>query len=170
MQLRFGQNLRRHRLKFSWLPLSERIRHDDVLSRLLYDFLVLVNFKQRKTWPLWEIFDRLKILFSLSRTWEKDKRNSLSLPQRINPPLTRRFGDLMLYHWATEISIMKFIIKDSHLYIPTPLLIFGRQPPPWYIFHSLPSPTLPLKSKMAAIISVKKILRTHPPKLPCSAG
>ena len=38
-------------------------------------------------------------------------------------------------------------------------------PLPWYKFISLPSLPLPLKSKMAAIISVMKSLSTRSPKL-----
>ena len=37
--------------------------------------------------------------------------------------------------------------------------------PPWYKFLSLPNLPLPLKSKTAAIILVKKILSTRSPKL-----
>ena len=54
--------------------------------------------------------------------------------------------------------------KRSH-YIPTPLLIFDRQPPPWYKFISLPSLPLLLKSKTTAIIYVMKLLSTRSPKL-----
>ena len=42
---------------------------------------------------------------------------------------------------------------------------FDRRPPLWYKFISLLSLPLPLKSKMAAIIFVKKILSTRSPKL-----
>ena len=49
---------------------------------------------------------------------------------------------------------------DFHCPTPTPLLIFDCQLPPWYKFISLTSLPLPLKSKMAAIILVKKILST----------
>ena len=37
--------------------------------------------------------------------------------------------------------------------------------PPWYKFISLPSLPLPLKSKMAVIIFVMKLLSTRSPKL-----
>ena len=54
--------------------------------------------------------------------------------------------------------------------ISTPLLIFDCQPPSWYKFLSLPSLPLPLKSKMAAIIFVKKILSTPRQNYASSAG
>ena len=49
--------------------------------------------------------------------------------------------------------------------ILTPLLICDRQSPPQYKFIFLSYFSLPLKSKMAAIIFVKKILSSRPPKL-----
>ena len=54
---------------------------------------------------------------------------------------------------------------NLHFPTPTPLLTFDHQLPPSYKFLSLPSLLLPLKSKMVAIISFKKILNTHLPKL-----
>ena len=54
--------------------------------------------------------------------------------------------------------------------ISTPPLIFDCQPPSWYKFLSLPSLPLPLKSKMAAIIFVKKILSTPRQNYASSAG
>ena len=54
---------------------------------------------------------------------------------------------------------------NLHFPTPTPLLIFDHQLPPSYKFLSLPSLLLPLKSKMVAIISVKKILNARLPKL-----
>ena len=54
--------------------------------------------------------------------------------------------------------------KRPH-HIPIPLLIFDRQPPPWYKFISLPSLPLLLKSKTTAIIFVMKLLSTRSPKL-----
>ena len=57
--------------------------------------------------------------------------------------------------------------KGDNLYFPTatPLLIFDRQPLPWYKFLSLHSLSLPWKSNVAAIIFVRKILSTRSPKL-----
>ena len=48
---------------------------------------------------------------------------------------------------------------------PTLFLVLDCRPPPWYKFVSFPSLLLPLKSKMAAIILVKKLLSTRSPKL-----
>ena len=48
---------------------------------------------------------------------------------------------------------------------PTLLLVLDCRPPPWYKFVSFPSLPLPIKSKMAAIILVKKLLSTRSPKL-----
>ena len=55
--------------------------------------------------------------------------------------------------------------RNLHFPAPNPLLIFYRQPPPWYKFLSLPGLQLPLKSKMAAMIFVKEILSSRSPKL-----
>ena len=52
-----------------------------------------------------------------------------------------------------------------HSPIPTPLLTFDRRPPPLVQISFLASLPLPLKSKMAAMIFVKKILSTRSPKL-----
>ena len=54
--------------------------------------------------------------------------------------------------------------------ISTPPLIFDCQPPSWYKFLSLPSLPLPLKSKMAAMIFVKKIQSTPRQNYASSAG
>ena len=59
----------------------------------------------------------------------------------------------------------KDLISSLHSPTPTPLLIFDRQPPPWHKFIPFPSLPLPLKSKMAAIIFVMKLLGTRLPKL-----
>ena len=49
---------------------------------------------------------------------------------------------------------------------PPPLSLFlAVDRPPWYKFISLPSLPLPLKSKMAVIIFVMKLLSTRSPKL-----
>ena len=50
--------------------------------------------------------------------------------------------------------------RNVHSPTPTPLLIFDRRPPPWYKFIPFPSRPLPLKSKMAAIMFVMKLLST----------
>ena len=55
--------------------------------------------------------------------------------------------------------------RNLHFPTPNPLLPFLPSTAPWYKFLSLPSLTLPLKSKMAAIIFVRKMLSTRSPKL-----
>ena len=54
--------------------------------------------------------------------------------------------------------------RNLHSHTLTPLLIFDRRPPPWYKFFSLLSLPPPLKSKMAVIIFVRKLLSTRSPK------
>ena len=55
--------------------------------------------------------------------------------------------------------------RNLHFPSPTPLLIFDRWLPPHYKFPSLPSLLMPLKSKRAAIIFIKKVPSTRSPKL-----
>ena len=54
--------------------------------------------------------------------------------------------------------------KESSLSQPTPLLIFDRRLSPRYKFSSLPSLLMPLKSKRAAIIFIKKVPGTRSKK------
>ena len=71
-----------------------------------------------------------------------------------------------LRSWATGVlqNNNDFGQVWSSLPHPHPPLTFDRRPPPWYKFLSLSSFQLPLKSKMAAIIFVKKILSSCSPK------
>lgn len=46
--------------------------------------------------------------------------------------------------------------KGEHSPTLTPLLVFDRRLPPWYKFLTLLSLPMPLKSKMATIISLRK--------------
>ena len=64
-------------------------------------------------------------------------------------------------HFLTVWKTSDFVTRYSNIHAPTPtpLLIFDRSPPP------LPSLPLPLKSKMAAIISVKKMQSNRSTKL-----
>ena len=55
--------------------------------------------------------------------------------------------------------------RNLHFPSPTPLLIFDRWLPPRYKFPSLHSLLMPLKSKRAAIIFIKKVPSTRSPKL-----
>ena len=66
--------------------------------------------------------------------------------------------------WEDFLTVWKtsdFVTRYSNIHAPTPasLLIFDRSPPP------LSSLLLPLKSKMAAIVSVKKMQSTSSTKL-----
>ena len=54
--------------------------------------------------------------------------------------------------------------KNLHSANPIPLLILPSTAP-WYKFISLPNLPLPLKSKMAAIMFVMKLMSTRSPKL-----
>ena len=67
--------------------------------------------------------------------------------------------------WAN--GVLQKTSGRRHLYSPSPaaLLILDRRPPPLVQISSLPNLPLPLKSKTAAIILVKKILSTRSPKL-----
>ena len=60
--------------------------------------------------------------------------------------------------------------NNNDLGLHSPLLISDRRPPPWNKFLSLPNLPQPLKSKMAAMIFVKKILNTRAPKLRLLCG
>ena len=55
--------------------------------------------------------------------------------------------------------------RNLHFPSPTPLLIFDHRLPPRYKFPSLPSLLMPLKSKRAAIIFIKKVPSARSPKL-----
>ena len=104
----------------------------------------------------------------------------LFLPQERNVRMTLKWHIwLVIDSWNLTASIRnsvrgrtefcKMIMNSSrrNLYSPTFtfLLIFDRRPPPWKKFLSLSSLPLPLKSRMVAIIFVKKILSTRSPKL-----
>ena len=67
--------------------------------------------------------------------------------------------------WTVGVGVGRRTKRNLHFPSPTPLLIFDRRLSPRYKFPSLPSLLMPLKSKRAAIIFIKKVPSTRSPKL-----
>ena len=66
--------------------------------------------------------------------------------------------------WTAGVGGGRRAKRNLHFPSPTPLLIFDRWLPPRYKFPSLPSLLMPLKSKRAAIIFIKKVPGTRSKK------
>ena len=66
--------------------------------------------------------------------------------------------------WTVGVGVGRRTKRNLHFPSPTPLLIFDRRLSPRYKFSSLPSLLMPLKSKRAAIIFIKKVPGTRSKK------
>ena len=74
--------------------------------------------------------------------------------------------EIVLREKLETLKRLDDMILDFLLPHPRPSPCFlAVDRPPWYKFISLPSLSLPLKSKMAVIIFVMKLLSTRSPKL-----